>query len=205
MNNRWNERIYKLWSPIYDHFFNTGPFLRARKQVFQDVNFDDKNLRILFVGVGTGADLELINYRELNITAIDYSDEMLDKAREKFKDSPIQFIKMDAQNLDLSDQQFDLVVASLVLSVVPDPNQCLKEMIRVLKKGGEMIIFDKFTPKGKDLTPLKKIIRPIIRLLGTDIGLNFESLYENHKGTIFVKEDIPLIFDGMYRKILVTK
>jgi phosphatidylethanolamine/phosphatidyl-N-methylethanolamine N-methyltransferase len=204
MNNRWNERIYKLWSPIYDHFFNTGPFLRARKQVFQDVNFD-KNLRILFVGVGTGADLELLNYRELNITAIDYSDEMLDKAREKFKASPIEFIKMDAQNLDLSDQQFDLVVASLVLSVVPDPNQCLKEMIRVLKKGGEMIIFDKFTPKGKDLTPLKKVIRPIIRLLGTDIGLNFESLYENHKGTIFVKEDIPLIFDGMYRKILVTK
>jgi phosphatidylethanolamine/phosphatidyl-N-methylethanolamine N-methyltransferase len=204
MNNRWNERIYKLWSPIYDLFFNTGPFLRARIQVFQDVNFD-KNLRILFVGVGTGADLELLNYRELNITAIDYSDEMLDKAREKFKDSPIQFIKMDAQNLDLSDQQFDLVVASLVLSVVPDPNQCLKEMIRVLKKGGEMIIFDKFTPKGKDLTPLKKVIRPIIRLLGTDIGLNFESLYENHKGTIFVKEDIPLIFDGMYRKILVTK
>jgi phosphatidylethanolamine/phosphatidyl-N-methylethanolamine N-methyltransferase len=204
MNNRWNERIYKLWSPIYDHFFNTGPFLRARKQVFQDVNFD-KNLRILFVGVGTGADLELINYRELNITAIDYSDEMLDKAREKFKASTIEFIKMDAQNLDLSDQQFDLVVASLVLSVVPDPNQCLKEMIRVLKKGGEMIIFDKFTPKGKDLTPLKKIIRPIIRLLGTDIGLNFESLYENHKGTIFVKEDIPLIFDGMYRKILITK
>jgi phosphatidylethanolamine/phosphatidyl-N-methylethanolamine N-methyltransferase len=204
MNNRWNERIYKLWSPIYDHFFNTGPFLRARKQVFQDVNFD-KNLRILFVGVGTGADLELLNYRELNITAIDYSDEMLDKAREKFKASPIEFIKMDAQNLDLSDQQFDLVVASLVLSVVPDPNQCLKEMIRVLKKGGEMIIFDKFTPKGKDLTPLKKVIRPIIRLLGTDIGLNFESLYEDHKGTIFVKEDIPLIFDGMYRKILVTK
>jgi phosphatidylethanolamine/phosphatidyl-N-methylethanolamine N-methyltransferase len=204
MNNRWNERIYKLWSPIYDHFFNTGPFLRARKQVFQDVNFD-KNLRILFVGVGTGADLELLNYRELNITAIDYSDEMLDKAREKFKASTIEFIKMDAQNLDLSDQQFDLVVASLVLSVVPDPNQCLKEMIRVLKKGGEMIIFDKFTPKGKDLTPLKKVIRPIIRLLGTDIGLNFESLYENHKGTIFVKEDIPLIFDGMYRKILVTK
>jgi ubiquinone/menaquinone biosynthesis C-methylase UbiE len=204
MNNRWNERIYKIWSPIYDHFFNTGPFLRARKQVFQDVSFD-KNLRILFVGVGTGADLELLNYKELNITAIDYSDEMLDKARAKFKDSSIEFIKMDAQNLDLADHHFDLVVASLILSVVPDPNQCLKEMIRVLKKGGEMIIFDKFTPKGKDLTPLKKIIRPIIKLLGTDIGLNFESLYENHKETIFVKEDIPLIFHGMYRKILVTK
>jgi phosphatidylethanolamine/phosphatidyl-N-methylethanolamine N-methyltransferase len=204
MNNRWNERIYKFWSPLYDHFFNAGPFLRARKQVFQDVNFD-RNLKILFVGVGTGADLELINSRELNITAIDYSNEMLDKAREKFKDSSIEFIKMDAQNLDLTDHSFDLVVASLVLSVVPNPNQCLKEMIRVLKEDGEMIIFDKFTPRGKDLTPFKKIIRPFIKLLGTDIGLNFESLYENHKGTIFVKEDIPLMFRGMYRKILITK
>jgi phosphatidylethanolamine/phosphatidyl-N-methylethanolamine N-methyltransferase len=204
MNNRWNERIYKIWSPIYDQFFNTGPFLRARKQIFQDVNFD-KNLKILFVGVGTGADLELLNYRELNITAIDYSDEMLDKAREKFKDSSIEFIKMDAQNLDLSDLHFDLIVASLILSVVPDPNQCLEEMIRVLKIDGELIIFDKFTPKGKELTPFKKIIRPIIKLLGTDIGLNFESLYENHKGTLLVKEDIPLMFQGMYRKIRVTK
>lgn len=204
MNNRWNEIIYKFWSPLYDHFFNSGQFLKARKKIFQEKKFD-YGQNILVVGVGTGADLELISHQELNITAIDYSIDMLDKARLKFKDSSIQFFKMDAQNLDLDDNQFDVVIGSLVLSVVPDANTCLKEMIRVLKKGGEIIIFDKFSPTGKDLSPFKKLLRPFIRLLGTDIGLNFESLYENYRGTISVKEDRPLMFDGMYRKILVTK
>lgn len=204
MNNRWNEKIYKLWSPIYDHFFNSGPFLKARTQMFLDKKFN-RNQKILFVGIGTGADLEVIDHRELNITAIDYSNEMLDKAREKFNDSSIQFIKMDAQNLELADNQFDIVVASLILSVVPDANKCLKEMIRVLNKDGEIIIFDKFSPKGKALSPFKRILRPLIKFLGTDIGLNFESLYENQKDTISVKEDLPLMLNGMYRKILVTK
>jgi phosphatidylethanolamine/phosphatidyl-N-methylethanolamine N-methyltransferase len=204
MNNRWNEMIYKFWSPFYDHFFNSGQFLKARKKIFQEKKFD-YGQNILVVGVGTGADLELISHQELNITAIDYSNEMLDKARKKFKDSSIQFFNMDAQNLDLDDNQFDVVIGSLVLSVVPDANKCLKEMIRVLKKGGEIIIFDKFSPTGKDLSPFKKVLRPSIRILGTDIGLNFESLYENYREKISVKEDRPLMFNGMYRKILVTK
>jgi phosphatidylethanolamine/phosphatidyl-N-methylethanolamine N-methyltransferase len=91
------------------------------------------NQKVLFVGVGTGADLELINLDNLTITAIDYSDDMLNKAKEKFKGSAIQFNKMDAQDMSLRDNQFDVVVASLVLSVVPDADRCLKEMLRVLK------------------------------------------------------------------------
>lgn len=204
MDNRWNEIIYKIWSPMYDKFFNSGRFLEARKQIFQGDTFI-KNQKVLFVGVGTGADLELINHRELNITAIDYSNEMLERAKVKFKDSSIQFLKMDAQNMSFNDNQFDVVVGSLVLSVVPNADKCTKEMIRVLKPNGKIIIFDKFSPKGKKLSPLKKVIRPIIKLLGTDIGVSFERLYENNQETIFVQEDIPIMFNGMYRKIVVNK
>lgn len=60
MNNQWNKKIYKLWSPVYDLFFNKGPFLQARKKIFQDMTFT-KNQKILFVGVGTGADLVRTN------------------------------------------------------------------------------------------------------------------------------------------------
>jgi phosphatidylethanolamine/phosphatidyl-N-methylethanolamine N-methyltransferase len=117
MNNRWNERIYKYWSPVYDSFFNSGEFLKARKKIFQGERFNEYQ-KILFVGVGTGADLELINHKALNITAVDYSNEMLEKARKKFPDSSIQFLKMDAQNMSFKDHQFDVVIGSLVLSVV---------------------------------------------------------------------------------------
>lgn len=204
MDNRWNELIYKLWSPVYDKFFNSGQFLEARKKIFQEDKFI-KNQNILFVGVGTGADLELIHHKKLNITAIDYSTEMLEKAKAKFKGSTIQFLKMDAQDMSFKDNHFDLVVGSLILSVVPNADKCFKEMVRVLKLNGEMIIFDKFSPKGKELSPLKKVARPLIKLLGTDIGVNFETLYEKNKGALFVKEDKPLMFNGMYREIILNK
>jgi phosphatidylethanolamine/phosphatidyl-N-methylethanolamine N-methyltransferase len=204
MDNRWNELIYKICSPIYDKFFNTGKFLKARKEVFQEQLFDI-NQNILFVGVGTGADLEQINYKKLNVTAIDYSSDMLKKASVKFKDSSIHFLKMDAQDMNFSDNHFDVVIGSLVLSVVPDADKCLKEMSRVLKPNGEMIIFDKFTPKDKGLSPFQKAIRPFLKLLGTDIGINFEELFEKHKDTLSVKEDRSIMFNGLYRKIIISK
>ncbi|KAA0563522.1 class I SAM-dependent methyltransferase [Bacillus sp. CH30_1T] len=204
MDNRWNEIIYKLWSPVYDKFFNSGKFLEARKKIFQGNKFVE-NQNILFVGVGTGADLELLTHKELNITAIDYSNEMLEKAKIKFKGSSIQFLKMDAQDMSFKDNHFDVVVGSLVLSVVPDADKCIKEMVRVLKPNGKIIIFDKFSPKGKELSPFKKAVRPLIKLLGTDIGMNFETLYEKNKEALSVKEDTPLMFNGMYRKIVISK
>src|SRR3954471_15681429 len=98
MNNSWNLMIYKIWSPIYDKIFNSGVFLHARRQIFQDIVFHT-NQRILFVGIGTGADLELVTQSDLDITAIDFSPDMLKKARAKFKNSPIKFLEMDAQNM----------------------------------------------------------------------------------------------------------
>ena len=92
MNNSWNKVIYKIGSPIYDKFFNSGIFLNARKQIFQSIPFNNKQ-KILFVGVGTGADLELINYSDLDITAIDYSPDMLGKAKTKFEDSTIKVFR----------------------------------------------------------------------------------------------------------------
>ncbi|APH05388.1 class I SAM-dependent methyltransferase [Bacillus weihaiensis] len=204
MNNRWNEIIYKIWSPIYDSFFNTGRFLNARKEIFSKIEFE-RTQKILFVGIGTGADLELIQHKELDITAIDYSFEMLNKAKTKFKETPIHFLRMDAQDMSFQDHQFDIIIGSLILSVVPDPVKCLEEMIRVLKPNGSLIIFDKFIPKNTELSLCKKGMRPLIKLLGTDIGISFETLYEKHINTIIVQEDTDIMFNGMYRKIILTK
>ena len=204
MNNRWNEIIYKLWSPVYDKIFNSGKFLEARKRIFEEKKFT-RNQNILFVGVGTGADLELLNHNELNITAIDYSSDMLEKAKAKFEGSSIQFLKMDAQDMNFKEKHFDVVVGSLVLSVVPDADKCIKEMVRVLKPNGEIIIFDKFLPKGKKLSHIKKAVRPLIKLLGTDISVSFEKLYEENKEVLSIEEDLALMFNGMYRKIVIRK
>ncbi|WP_311195543.1 class I SAM-dependent methyltransferase [Planococcus sp. 107-1] len=155
MNNYWNKIIYKLWSPVYDIFFNAGPFLAARKNVFHGITINPQQ-QVLVVGVGTGADLELLDLDGMEITAIDYSEDMLNQARKKFKDSSIQFIEMDAQQMTFADNQFDVVIGILILSVVPHAEDCFKEMERVLKPGGEILLFDKFLPREKSSHFLKK-------------------------------------------------
>ncbi|MBT2764363.1 class I SAM-dependent methyltransferase [Paenibacillus sp. ISL-20] len=204
MNNNWNKIIYKIWSPIYDKIFNSNIFLHARKQIFQETPFNNTQ-KILFVGVGTGADLELLNHYDLDITAIDFSPDMLRKARAKFKNSRIKFLEMDAQNMAFNDMSFDYVVGSLILSVVPDADKCFQEIGRVLKQEGRIVIFDKFTPSNHKLSLSKKLFRPLIKVLGTDIGLNFEELYLRNRGNLIIEEDKPVMLNGMYRKIVLRK
>ncbi|WP_053362386.1 class I SAM-dependent methyltransferase [Bacillus sp. FJAT-27251] len=204
MNNTWNGIIYKIWAPLYDRFFNAGPFLKARQSLFQDVTFNEGD-RVLFVGVGTGADLEQIPRDKLDITAIDYSQDMLDQARRKFPHSQIQFLQMDAQHLDFESETFDYVVGSLILTVVPDGEKAFSEMARVAKRGGTILVFDKFAPEDRELSFLKKLVRPLIRVLGTDIGISFKSLSRKHKEDVNLKEDRELAFNGMYRKITLIK
>lgn len=203
MNNNWNQFIYKIWSPIYDYFFNSGLFLEARKRVFQDLDFKEGE-SVLFVGVGTGADIDQVPYDSLKITAIDFSEDMLNQARRKYEGEKIDFIQMDAQHMNLPDNAFDYVIGSLLLTVVPDGRKAFEEMVRVTKSDGKVVIFDKFADGKKNLPLTKRLIRPLIRLLGTDIGLSFESISDGTK-SIRLIEKKDLLFSGMYQKIVLMK
>lgn len=205
MNNAWNKIIYKLWAPFYDVFFNSAIFLNARKKVFEDLALREGQ-HILFVGVGTGADLCFFTEQDIQITAIDISPSMISQAKEKTNNQMnIHFFEMDAQHLAFPDQSFDIVVANLILSVVPDANQCMKEIMRVTKKQGTIVIFDKFEPINKQPSLSKRLLRPIISLLGTDIGRNFESIVKPYNEQIVIQGDAPILFNGMYRKITIQK
>ncbi|MGG1253848.1 class I SAM-dependent methyltransferase [Brevibacillus agri] len=69
--------------------------------------------------------------KNISVSAIDLSSEMLDRARNKYDSPNFKFIEMDAQELTFSPESFDMVIANLILSVVPEPNRCFQEMIRV--------------------------------------------------------------------------
>lgn len=55
------------------------------------------------------------------------------------------------------------------------------------------------------MPPIKKILRPIISLLGTDIGLSFEQLFISFSSVLKIEKDEPVLFNGMYRKIVTSK
>ena len=204
MKNSWNKVIYKGWAPIYDVIFNAGPFSMAREQLFNDIHFQPGE-KVLFVGVGTGADIDRLPYEHLEITAIDYSEDMLQKAKDKFKNSKITFLQMDAQQLDFTDGDFDYVVGSLILSVVPDSRKAFGEMVRVCRQDGLVLVFDKFAEPGKGLSTVKKAFRHVIKLLGTDIGVSFEEICQTENANIRLISDEGVMFGNMYRRILLKK
>ncbi|MGG3559315.1 class I SAM-dependent methyltransferase [Peribacillus frigoritolerans] len=204
MNNKWNKFIYKCWSPIYDYVFNAGLFLKARKEIFHEVSLD-KGSKVLVVGVGTGAVLPYLLHKGYEITAIDYSGDMLKQAQGKYADPSITFREMDAQQLLFENETFDFIVANLILTVVPDAKKTLKEMVRVLKKNGRFMVFDKFVPKGKKIRAGQKVLHPILKGMGTDIGMDFYNVFKIVENICEVIEDKDVMMNGLYRKITANK
>ncbi|GIP23157.1 class I SAM-dependent methyltransferase [Paenibacillus sp. J22TS3] len=205
MNNRWNKLIYRAGAPFYDVLFNAGPFDRARKKVFADLA-PEPGQRVLLVGVGTGADLRYFCGKKLEITAVDLSQAMLAQAKLKVDGNEhICFLEMDAQDLRFNDQCFDLVIASLILSVVPDEHKCMSELVRVVKERGRIVIFDKFKGGEGGMPLISRMLRPLIALLGTDIGRDYRSMLKPHLGRVIIREDSPAMFGEMYRKIVLER
>ncbi len=136
---------YRRWAPVYDNTF--GRFTtEGRRHAVEFIN--QRSGRVLEVGVGTG--LSLPEYRrELEIVGIDLSPEMLDKAREKVDEEGLRNVtglhEMDAGDLTFPTGSFDTVVAMYVMTVVPDPEKVMRELARVCKVGGEVILINHFS------------------------------------------------------------
>jgi len=136
---------YRRWAPVYDNTF--GRFTtEGRRHAVETVN--KRTGSVLEVGVGTG--LSLPHYKShLDIVGIDLSPEMLDKAREKVADEALDNVtglhEMDASNLTFQTGMFDTVVAMYVITVVPEPEKVMRELARVCKVGGQVMLVNHFS------------------------------------------------------------
>ena len=136
---------YRRWAPVYDNTF--GRFTtEGRRHAVEIIN--QRQGKVLEVGVGTG--LSLPDYgRHLEIVGIDLSPEMLDKAREKVAEEGLVNVtglhEMDASDLTFPTGSFDTVDAMYVMTVVPDPEKVMRELARVCKVGGEVILVNHFS------------------------------------------------------------
>lgn len=202
MNNKQNARIYRRWAPIYDRIVGRWAGLnRARERSFALAGFRSGE-RVLLIGVGTGLDLPLLP-REVEVTGVDLSPEMLDKARSKAGDRSVRLFPMNAERLTFREETFDVTVLHLILSVVENPRQALAEAVRVLRPGGRMLILDKFVPNRKRPSWFRRILNHLTRRLGTDINRSWESWVEGLP--VQVRRDEPAWLGGSYRIILLEK
>jgi SAM-dependent methyltransferase len=129
------ERVYQKLAGVYDYTF--GPTLHpGRLEAIEKMRIRPGH-SVLEVGVGTGINLALYPFT-CNITGIDLSSKMLDKARKRIHKKRLahcQVMEMNAEQMAFLDETFDVVYAPYVISVVPDPVKVAREMFRVCRPG----------------------------------------------------------------------
>jgi phosphatidylethanolamine/phosphatidyl-N-methylethanolamine N-methyltransferase len=166
------ERVYGVLARVYDAGFDwaLGP---GRQKAVSRLPVQPGQ-EVLEVGVGTG--LSFPHYpKHARITGIDISEPMLDQARErlaKMTDAPqVRLQQMDARDLAMPDASFDHVVAPYVISVVPEPARVMREITRVCKPGGTVIVVNRFRTGIAAVGAVEDFLTPFSQWLGFRLDL----------------------------------
>lgn len=176
---------YRRWAPVYDYTF--GRISTAgRRHAVEMIN--SSSGKVLEVGVGTG--LSLPEYKShLDITGIDLAPEMLQKARERVKAEGLTNVsglhEMDAGNLQFADNSFDTTVAMYVITVVPEPEKVMRELSRVTKPGGQVLLVNHFSQEDGVRGWVERKMAPFADLVG------WHSVFETSR--VMVCDDLKLV------------
>jgi phosphatidylethanolamine/phosphatidyl-N-methylethanolamine N-methyltransferase len=199
--NRWNRIRYTFYAPGYD--LAARIFSKSRNQSIRGLEINPKD-EVLIVGAGTGLDLEFI-HEDCHITATDITRAMIERTLKK----NIQYKRnltaevMDGQQLNFADQSVDKIILHLILAVIVDPISCIKECERVLKPGGSITVFDKFVPRGREISFLRRMLNPIANLFFTNINRLIEDIVAHTN--LKIESDESVDFNGNFRIIRLRK
>ena len=187
------KKVFDILAPFYD--FVTLPFSSVRDKV---VNFVDarNGSKILDVATGTGKQAFAFAKKGYEVIGIDLSEAMLKVANTKNKYGNVKFEVADAINLPFEDNRFDVSCVSFGLHDMPlyIREKALKEMARVTKTKGIIVIIDYALPKKNKMS--RFLIYHFIDLYegkyySTFIKSDFEALLR--KTGIEIKEELPVL------------
>src|SRR5262249_24555040 len=148
VENDFVARVYENHARVYDLIF--GPMLHpGRVDALKRMDIKPGD-RVHAAGVGHGLNTTLpANHRRL--TPNDLPRSLLQLARDRVASKGVRnvrLLQMDAANLKFADDTFDIVYAPYVISFVPDPVSVAREMRRVCRSGGRIVILNHFRSRN---------------------------------------------------------
>jgi len=167
------QKRYDRIAPYFDGLeaVMEGLFMKSwRKKLWVKVD----GHHILEVGVGTGKNFTFYP-QGARVTAIDFSQQMLNQAKlnQSRKQVAVDLHLMDVQSLYYADNSFDTVIGSFVFCSVPVPSKGLKELYRVCKPGGQVLLLEHVLSSKPIVAKLMNVLNPVVlKLLGANINRN---------------------------------
>lgn len=138
MKDGTNLSYWNKVSKIYDGFMRKDS--HAYQQMFQLISARlNRNMQVLELATGTGIIARNIAGKVAHVEATDFSGEMIKKAKSIKHRSNLHFSVQDACNLPYAEKSFDMVIISNALHIMPNPENALANIRRVLKDDGILI------------------------------------------------------------------
>lgn len=204
------DKAYNLWAAQYDSNRNRTRDLdaTATRQTLEKFNFS----RVIELGCGTGKNTEYLLTKAEDIISIDFSEEMLTVAKQKIRDSRVQFRKADIKKeWELKDDSADLITCSLVLEHIEDMDPVFEQATQKLQQKGLFFVCElhpaKQTAGSKarfetetgvlELTVFVHTISDYLKAAGRS-GLELVELEEWCDGT--GENEIPRLISFVFKK-----
>ncbi|MEO8604115.1 MAG: class I SAM-dependent methyltransferase [bacterium] len=191
----YQSKLYAEFSQFYDLVF-ARIFYPRIVGVIRTLQIPP-SAKVLEVGVGTG--LALAAYpRHCQVTGLDLAPDMLEHAQERINRHGwrhIQVMEGDAMDMNLPDDSFDYVMGFHVVSVVPDAGRMMREVLRVCKPGGRVILINHFRSEKPVLAAIDRRMEPVTRRWGwhtlarhevfEGLPLEIETVYKTSRNSLF--------------------
>lgn len=130
---------YDRWAAFYDE--DDNPLVAVEAPRVAEALGPVHGLRVADVGCGTGRHTLALSRDGAFVTGLDFSRGMLERARARSYPTPVEFLVHDVTRpLPLPDAAFDRVLSGLVVDHIPDLRSHFRELVRVTRPGGCVII-----------------------------------------------------------------
>jgi len=133
------QQAYNQWAQQYDESANKTRDLEglAFRDQLEEITFTN----VLEIGCGTGKNTAWLAERAQRITAVDLSENMITRAKEKLPDSHVNFVIADInEEWNFTSETFDLVSFSLMLEHIENLEAVFKKLVGLLLPGGYVYI-----------------------------------------------------------------